>query len=303
MRLCPVVALGLGLLLQGVASDSLAQTPEPVQHLGSFVWRATEHGFGGFSGLEVAPDGQTFTVISDRGAITTGRFIRSNGRNGRITGIVAAPVQALPDTQGQPQPEGMHDAEGLAMANDGRLFVSYEYDHRVWAYPTADADSAVALPRPRAFRSLQTNSGLEALAIDGAGRLYAVPERSGALGRPFPVWVFTPATQSWRAAQNLPRRGGFLPVGADFGPDGLFYLLEREFTGWGFRSRVRRFDLAATGDLHEKTLLETSVLRHDNLEGIAVWRDISGALRLTMVSDDNFNPLQRTEFVEYRLSE
>jgi len=43
------------------------------------------------------------------------------------------------------------------------------------------------------------------------------------------------------------------------------------------------------------------VLTHDNLEGVSVWRDADGALRATLVSDDNFRFLQQTEIVEYLL--
>jgi hypothetical protein len=39
----------------------------------------------------------------------------------------------------------------------------------------------------------------------------------------------------------------------------------------------------------------------DNLEGLSVWRDIAGQIRLTLISDDNFRLLQRTEIVEYVL--
>ena len=93
-------------------------------------------------------------------------------------------------------------------------------------------------------------------------------------------------------------------MGADFGPDGWFYLLERQFTGYGFRSRVRRFDVAGDTVHHEEKLLESPALRHDNLEGISVWRADDGTIRMTMVSDDNFRPfLQRTEFVEYAVTE
>lgn len=38
---------------------------------------------------------------------------------------------------------------------------------------------------------------------------------------------------------------------------------------------------------------------HDNLEGISVWQDPDGRIRLTMISDDNFMVFQRTEIVEY----
>ena len=41
--------------------------------------------------------------------------------------------------------------------------------------------------------------------------------------------------------------------------------------------------------------------RHDNLEGLAVTRAATGQIRLTMISDDNFNPFQRSEIVEYLL--
>ena len=76
-------------------------------------------------------------------------------------------------------------------------------------------------------------------------------------------------------------------------------MLERDFLGIGFRSRVRRFDL--TGG-NEQVLLETRLRAHDNLEGISVWQDEQG-LRMTLISDDNFRAFQRTEIVEYRLTD
>ena len=67
----------------------------------------------------------------------------------------------------------------------------------------------------------------------------------------------------------------------------------------GFRTRVRSFDL--TGQ-DERLELQTGIGTHDNLEGIDVWRDAEGRMRVTMISDDNLRPLiQRTEFVDYLL--
>ena len=37
------------------------------------------------------------------------------------------------------------------------------------------------------------------------------------------------------------------------------------------------------------------------MEGISVWRDPHGRIRVTLISDDNFFPLQRTMFAEYLL--
>ena len=47
-------------------------------------------------------------------------------------------------------------------------------------------------------------------------------------------------------------------------------------------------------------VLTTSLMQFHNLEGIAVWVDGQG-IRITMVSDDNFLFVQRSELVEYRV--
>lgn len=286
-----VPALGLAAALAGGGND----TPR-VQYLGSFTWRMDDAAFGGFSGLEVSDDGGAFLALGDRSVIVSGRFERSGDR---IAGVLPGPLRDLPGTKGQVLPESHFDAEGLALRPDGRVFVSFEGRHRVWSYPTLDA--AQALPDSPYFRGFQPNAGLEALAIDEFGWLYAMPERSGRLTNPFPVYRLRKG--QWEIPFRLPRHGGFLPVGADFGPDGRLYVLEREFTGLGFRSRVRRLTIGPVRIDQDDTLLETPTGRHDNLEGLAVWRDSADRIRLTMISDDNFRFFQRTEFVEYAVKD
>ena len=140
---------------------------------------------------------------------------------------------------------------------------------------------------------------MEGLAVDGDGTLYAVSE--GRLGGGYPVFRF--AGGAWSVFDTLPTHGGFRPVGADIGSDGFLYLLERKVRPpFRFASRVRRFEIGASGLENPLVLLESELGQHDNLEGIAVWHD-GGALRLTMVSDDNYLWVQRTEFVEYGIIE
>ena len=91
-------------------------------------------------------------------------------------------------------------------------------------------------------------------------------------------------------------------VGADFDDKGQLYLLERAVSPLGFRSRIRRFDLNAPA-LGETQLMTSSPGRFDNLEALSVWRDPEGNTRLTLISDDNFLPIQRTQIVEYLLTE
>ncbi|WP_323768099.1 esterase-like activity of phytase family protein [Antarctobacter sp.] len=273
-----------------------AQSGNKVEFVGRLDWPAQAHHSGGFSGLEISEDGRQFLALSDRAGLIEGQFIREGTR---LVRIEQSASQRLRDDSGALLKDERADSEGLALGSDGRIYISFEGWHRVWAYD--GPNNPHPLDSPRAFNTFEGNSGLEALAIDGRGRLFTLPERSGQITRPFPVWRYD--SGQWQEIFSVPRRGGFLPVGADFGPDGLFYLLEREFTGMSFRSRVRRFNFGEDRVLSEEVLLEASGLKHGNLEGIAVWRDTAGAIRLTMVSDDNFQSFQRSEFVEYRVTE
>ena len=273
--------------------------PPAVSHVATYTWRMDDPDFGGFSGIEITRDGQHFHAVSDRGTIRWGTIERDE--QGRITRMGAEGWTRLRDATGKPLPKGRPaDAEGIAIAPDGTIWISFEGVARVVRYDTPESP-ARPLPRPDAFARMQVNSSLEALAIDDQGTIYTLPERSGALRRPFPVWRWRDG--EWDQPFAIPRSGNWLAVGADFGPDGRFYLLERDFMGLlGFLSRVRRFDLTENGAENETILLQTRPLQYDNLEGISVWDDGQG-IRITMISDDNFHFLQRTQIVEYRVAE
>ena len=118
------------------------------------------------------------------------------------------------------------------------------------------------------------------------------------MSRPFPVCRFNGG--EWDIPFAIPRRDEHLVSGADIVPDGRLYVLERQFTGFGFKTSVRRFELDGT---HETTVLDTANATHDNLEGISVWRDAAGQLRITMISDDNFKFFQQTQIVEYQIDD
>lgn len=293
MRLGSQRALGACAAAFLAVAACAAEAPQAV-FIGSYDWPASAHGLGGFSGLEVSGDGADFVAISDRGQIVSGAFRREDGR---ISGVDTRSAEPLLSRRGTPLAKPAYDAEGLAMAPDGRVFVSFESRHRVWAYDGGQVAASLG-PDDPAFDSVDGNAGFEALAIDAAGSLYMIPEKSGRLDRAFPIYRFDGRGWVQLPQATLPRSEGFLPVGADFGPDGRLYVLERNFTGLGFRSRVRR--LSVEGGPVE-TVLTSALLRHGNLEGLAVWRDGAGRTRLTMISDDNFNSLQRSEFVEYAL--
>lgn len=295
------IRLGLSLIAALVALSSLTTaTPAvtPAVFVGRLGWSVDDDRFGGLSGLSVLEAGNRFVALADRGMFVSGRILRDGGKISGVEGVTLTPLK---NTEGNSLKRRQSDAEGLAIRDDGRIYVSFEGQHRVWTYSTENSKAAW-LPRHADFSAMINNSSLEALALGPDGALYTLPERSGHADRPFPVYRYHGGI--WSQPFSIPREGRFLPVGADFGPDGKLYLLERDFRGFlGFRTRIRRFDMTPTGVSDGQVLLTTAVGRHDNLEGLSVWRDEGGAIRLTMVSDDNFNRFQRTEFVEYRLVE
>jgi len=155
-------------------------------YLGSYTWTDGDPAFGGFSAIHMAEDGQSILALTDQADITAARIIRDGDT---IAGVDRGPLLRLNSSRGEPLTGVNADAEGIAVGPDGIVYVSFEGNHRVSAFATVTAP-ATLLPRPDDFRALQNNSGLEALAIDAAGDLYAIPERSGSLARPFPVWRY-----------------------------------------------------------------------------------------------------------------
>lgn len=257
-------------------------------------WAYDDEKFGGVSSLHILEDGKSFLATTDRGQFVQGHIGRAGDVMTEITVDKMLPIQ---DPAGVPIKGWKSDSEGLAMRKNGRIYVSFEGYHRVWTYSSVTSKAAW-LPRHKDFKTLQNNSSLEALAIDAKNRLYTLPERSGKETRPFPVYRY--AGGVWDKKLSIPRKGAHLVVGADFGPDGKFYLLERAHEyPISFSTRVRRFTLDANGFSNEETLIETRFGAHDNLEGISVWKDAQNRIRITLVADDNFRFFQNTEIVEF----
>ena len=289
LLLTSALALALGACVLAPASGG---PPSRAVHLGTFVWEEDWRGFGGFSALEQSEDGTAFTILSDRALVVTGRFRR--GENGAVTGVETEGRERILDPGGNRLPRLRGDSEGLAITADGTVYISLEGDVRV-RVEAHDGLPPALLPTHPDFGRMHENRALESLAVDAQGVFYTLPERPFEGEDSFPVYAFRDG--AWAVAFRLPGREGFAMAGADVGPDGRLYLLERDLAGLGFRTGLRRIALDGTG---EEVLLTTATGTHDNLEGLDVWRDAEG-LRATMISDDNFRFFQQTEIVDYRL--
>jgi len=249
---------------------------------------------GGLSGLNVSEDGAAFTAISDRNALIKGRFMRQDGV---LRGIALDSQDRLKDTQGRDLTGAWNDAEGIDATESGDLVVSFEGQHRVVRFgPDLRGTRLSDLPP---IGDLKINNGFEALALDAEGRAVIIMEKRK--GRHDRTYVLRHDADGWVRLADLLLEGGFLPVGADFGPDGKLYVLERLVSPIGFRSRIRQIEVMDDGEL-EGQILWTSNASLGNLEGLSLWTDAQGRVRATMVADDNETPALFGGFVEIILA-
>jgi hypothetical protein len=187
--------------------------------------------------------------------------------------------------------------------------VSFERQHRIWRYPTLDA-TPVEVAGAADFSRQPRNGGIEAMAVLADGRLIAISEEYGVRAETVMGWIGTPAAgggYSWQSFSyaTIP---DFRPTALAVLPDGSFATLERAFDMTrGVRCRVMHFSAAdprpgATVLAKELARL-ASPYAVDNLEGLAATRGARGETVLWLMSDDNFNPLQRNILMMFELAD
>ncbi|NIA71826.1 hypothetical protein HBA54_24830 [Pelagibius litoralis] len=324
------LASAFGQSMLNLQSRALTLNPEDKtqQRVGGLVWRggiavtAIQGAFGGLSDLELDPDGMTLTAVTDQGQWLSASLTYNPA--GHLTGITTARMGPLVDAAGKAlSGKRQQDAEALTRFGDGTLVAAFERAHRLRRWPASGkgiAGPPQALAAPPALNGAGTNGGIEALVALADGRLLAFTEKQqngdgyavylrdapppGAkpLGAT-PAGAKTPGT--WHSLSLRPA-GSFHPTGAALLPSGDVILLERRFTLLGgLAARLRRIALAEIRPgavlVGEEIAEMRPPLTLDNFEGIAVHQAPDGTTRLTLISDDNFNALQRTLIVQFEL--
>jgi hypothetical protein len=107
---------------------------------------------------------------------------------------------------------------------------------------------------------------------------------------------------------SVKRTGDFDVSDCAATPDGKLLVLERRFswmTGLAMRIRSVPFAMIKPDALVDgpELIFADMGSQVDNMEGLSVHRDASGAVVLTLISDDNFSPLQRTLLLQFTLAE
>jgi hypothetical protein len=208
--------------------------------------------------------------------------------------LIVTASHHLLDQDGIPLSRDRSDAEGLAITADGRLFISFERQHRIDEFQRHQTIQTSSMP---STITLPPNGGFEALAADATGTLWTLPETP--LKGAFPLLQLSEG--QWKERGSLPQSGRFLPVGADFDARGSLYILERSNQLWRFRSRIRRINNPTEASKDIEILWENAYGNYDNLEGILVLDSATDEIRLLLVSDDNQMPFQTTQVLMVQL--
>ncbi|KPQ06285.1 MAG: hypothetical protein HLUCCA12_11290 [Rhodobacteraceae bacterium HLUCCA12] len=259
------------------AQVSVAPSAPLVQTESRFAWQPADDRLRRFTALDTT-DGMIVTLLTDRGVVARVRLRRR--QDGRITGAEPRSIHYLRDPDGVPLTGPWRNAQGLGLRDDGVMFVAFEGYGRVWAYDAPDA-AAQALPPHRDFDRLSVGAGLSGVAVGQSGVVFAIPQRPARMTFGTPSYHFWDG--AWEGSFRLPPDGQFHPVGADIGPDGRLYVLERETGAAGHRIQVRRFVLQGSRIDGGTLVMRGDPGQFGALSGLSVWRGREGKIRLLMV--------------------
>ena len=319
-----VLALALALALSTtgtrarpvqVAADPVYLNPDAreqtqvgqLRFLAGLRLRSDDREFGGLSGHTILDDGTTWYAISDEGRWLVGRLTFDS--DDVVTGLADVHMEMLRSESGQPlkatRDKRFVDAEALRRTASGEFLVSFEIRHRILRYP---ADGGLAgrptvMPAPRTMLTGPRNGGLEALAVLPSGQILAMTESMGDDQGRLAGWLIDGA--AWKPLGLRPT-GLYRPTDMIALPNGDVLLLERRFTVAGGPaariSLIPAAGIAPGATLESRTIGEMALpMSVDNFEGLALRPDRRNGWQLFILSDDNFNPLQRTLLLQFHL--
>ena len=256
-----------------------------------------EKDYGGFSGLVISSEGTEALVVTDKSIFFVLELRRDE--NDILTGYSVIRKGRILSSKGEHLNGRNTDSESIVIDENNNYYISFESNHRIMMHAKVEG-KGVFIPKHPMFRKLSVNKGIEALAIDNKDRLIAIPEKppSGISDIP----IFRLQNNKWEIIKYVKIKDGFLVTDAEFLPQGLLLILERKFS-WtqGFKTRFRLISLNNFDNKKPITVFTSAANQFDNLEGMTLWKDKKGAIRILTVSDDNFHPLQQSEIREFFL--
>lgn len=287
-----------------IAGSALVDSP--LEFLGGLDVSSGNADFGGLSGIAVSSDGAEAFMVGDAGHFVRARLLYENGR---LAGLADAEIDSLfPDGEAEKRSGDTEDVAFDPSQPGVGVIVRERQANAMLTFALKDG-------RPTGFRPkrvgaddqvLRSNQGLESVAYPPVGSRFAgevltIAERPPRGEADIPGWI------AGIGEFHIAARDEFDVSSARFLPGGDLLLLERRYSpGWGIAVRLRRIEgetLRVGARLDGEIILDAGMTYQiDNLEGLAVHQDGAGRTILTLVSDDNYNILQRTLILQFALA-
>ena len=256
-----------------------------------------EKNYGGFSGLVIQDEGSEALILTDKSFFFVLKLQRNDDDN--LMGYSLIRKGRILSSKGEHLNGRNTDSESIVIGENSNYYISFESNHRIMMHTKIEG-KGVFIPKHPMFRKLSVNKGIEALAIDNEDRLIAIPEKPPLGLSDIPI--FRLQNNKWEIIKYIKIKDSFLVTDAVVLPQGLLLILERKFS-WtqGFKTRFRLISLDKFDNRAPITVFTSTANQFDNLEGMTLWKDKKGAVRILTVSDDNFHPLQQSELREFFL--
>ena len=286
---------------------------------GKLSWRggieliSSQEDFGGLSGIVTGLDGTKFVAVSDKGMWISGDIHYGNEKLKSVSNLKISPLR---DRRGRPFVKKRYsDAESIAPYGakglKGKLLIGFERKQRIGIYNFGKKGLAArerSIKLPKEAKRAKRNKELESVGRFPKGTrlgktIIAISERFLDNNGNIIGWLIggpTPGRFSVKRIDN------FDITDLTITPDNELIILERYFsTLSGVKMRLRKINtdhIRPGAILDGEVLLETDQRNTiDNMEGLASHRATNGEIRLTLISDDNFNVFQRTLLLQFAL--
>ena len=255
--------------------------------------------FGGLSGLIINED-KSLIAVGDQGIWLTGKI--KIDENGKLVEIINGRLGHLKGNENNPLyklGKSYTDAESIEPYNN-KFVVSFERKHRILIFNNIFLHSEIFYDRIK-YLDLPDNGGIEAMAPLKNNSIFLLSEN---LIHPDDKIAGYLLSDNKLKKVYVKKNGSFKPTDMSSLPDGNILLLERSFSpvrGVSARISAIKYEDLKPNSVILPFTLDTLKLPMvvDNFEGISFLKLNDGGYYIFILSDDNFNFLQKTILYQF----
>ena len=255
--------------------------------------------FGGLSGLIINED-KSLIAVGDQGIWLTGKI--KIDENGKLVEIINGRLGHLKGNENNPLyklGKSYTDAESIESYNN-KFVVSFERKHRILIFNNIFLHSEIFYDRIK-YLDLPDNGGIEAMAPLKNNSIFLLSEN---LIHPDDKIAGYLLSDNKLKKVYVKKNGSFKPTDMSNLPDGNILLLERSFSpvrGVSARISVIKYEDLKPNSVILPFTLDTlkPPMVVDNFEGISFLKLNDGGYYIFILSDDNFNFLQKTLLYQF----